>query len=371
MSDDVSISNWSFFNPTKIIYCESFIFEIDKLLNNSKSILLITSPSFSSNGTVKKISNLSGDRKIYIYDQIKPNPKIDEVEQLLFVNKEKKFDAVIALGGGSVIDTAKIFTYIQGSKKNYKLTDLIDTRHSFSDKINIKLFAIPTTAGTGSEVTPFATVWDGLARKKISISGDSLFPYCAILDPFLLETLNYDNLLYPALDTISHSLESLWNKNRTPLSTILAIKSLSLSEKNILNALAGNNQKSKAALLEASTLAGLAISQTKTAIAHSISYPLTINYQVPHGLASSFTLLELLKLNQNLLKSLGVADKTFLNIIFILNSLNFKDMMLKYLEFDQILSLSNEMISKGRFENYIGPLPDGIISLINNSLRQK
>ena len=368
MVHNYSINSWNYFNPVNIIFGENSLSQINNFLKNESNIFLITSPSFSKNGIVDKLSSLLSKKNLIIFDQITPNPTSDEIDNLFIYNKNKNIEVVIALGGGSVIDTAKIFSYMYAKKSNLSILELINSGHDFNHKKEVKLLVIPTTAGTGSEVTPFATIWDDKKKKKFSASGFSLFPDFAILDPFLLNTLSYNNILYPALDSISHALESLWNKNSTQISILFALKALFLAERNLNNALNSGDINAKSCLLEASNLSGLAISQTKTAIAHSISYPLTINYGVPHGLASSFTLVELLKINYNFLSNLSSGENIFLKIETLLSSLNLAKHILDYVNLDQILSLSNEMNAKDRLENYTGVLPSGINGLIKSSL---
>jgi alcohol dehydrogenase class IV len=151
-----------------------------------------------------------------------------------------------------------------------------------------QIIAIPTTAGSGSEVTPFATLWDRESSKKLSIDAPWLLPNRPIVDPSLLTTLSGDRLLYPALDAISHAVESLWSKRKTDESREYALKALASSEIAITSF--KNDTPDLAQFALASTNAGRAIAISRTALAHSISYPLTLSYGVPHGLACSFSL---------------------------------------------------------------------------------
>jgi alcohol dehydrogenase len=162
----------------------------------------------------------------------------------------------------------------------------------------LPMVAIPTTAGTGAEVTPFGTVWDFERAKKYSVAGDDLYPAATILDPELTLGLPEDVTVSSGLDAISHAFESTWNRNASPVTLGLAMKSLQLS----LPALPRLKDdpadiQARRAMMEASLLAGLAISQTRTALAHSISYPLTARFDLPHGIACSFTLPALLRFN--------------------------------------------------------------------------
>jgi phosphonate metabolism-associated iron-containing alcohol dehydrogenase len=155
------------------------------------------------------------------------------------------------------------------------------------------LITVPTTAGTGSEVTPWATVWDRTpgAQKKYSLHLKETWPEAALVDPELTLSLPAGPTLAAGLDALSHSLESIWNVNANPVSDTHAISAarevlatLPLLMKDLKNP-ALRLRMSLAALK-----AGLAFSNTKTALAHSISYDMTLNHGLPHGIACSFTL---------------------------------------------------------------------------------
>ena len=212
--------------------------------------------------------------------------------------------------------------------------------------------AIPTTSGTGAEVTPFATVWDSTTHKKHSLTGEHIYPTHALLDPELTLTLRRKETLYPALDTISHALESLWNKNRTPLSEAYATQALILANKALPIILeAPDNLEHRSRMQQASVLAGLAISQTRTAIAHSISYPLTSHFGVPHGLACSFTLPWLIK------EWLPRVSESYLGDLLkttgaLLERGRFSDEITYYVDELQALSCVDEMIIPERAGNY-------------------
>ena len=169
--------------------------------------------------------------------------------------------------------------------------------NQFPQPFNPKpVIAIPTTAGTGSEVTMWATVWDMEGKKKYSISHPSLYPVKAILDPGLTLTLPGKETSCSGLDALSHAMESIWNKNHNPVSDTFALEAISLVH-DYLPVLRSDltNLNVRTLLLRASLFAGLAFSNTKKALAHAISYPLTAHFGIPHGLACALPLPHLLK----------------------------------------------------------------------------
>ena len=156
------------------------------------------------------------------------------------------------------------------------------------------------------------------------------------------------------IPTLTPSFFNLWNKNKTEISESLSKKSLSLSIfalPKILKKLDDIELRGK--LIISSYLAGIAISQTRTSIAHSISYPLTLNYNIPHGLAASFTLKTLIKQNIKYLSENGIDKKNLEKLINILSKFKLNRLILSYASFEEIISLKNQMFTKNRSDNYI------------------
>jgi alcohol dehydrogenase class IV len=162
------------------------------------------------------------------------------------------------------------------------------------------IIAIPTTAGTGSEVTMWGTVWDFDEKKKFSISHPSLYAEKALLDSQLTASLPEKDTIYGALDALSHAMEAIWNTNHNPISDSFALKAIELVMEYLPQVKDDpGNRDFRDFLLQASLQAGLAFSNTKTALAHSISYPLTAFLGLPHGLACALPLPHILELNGN------------------------------------------------------------------------
>lgn len=155
----------------------------------------------------------------------------------------------------------------------------------------LPLFAFPTTAGTSSELTQWATIWDSGARVKYSLSHPTLYPQMAAYDMSLFASLPREVLLHTTLDSLSHACEAIWNKNANPLSTNHALRAIELILAYLPRLLGDlRDCVARECLVRASIHAGLAFSNTQTALAHAISYPITMESGVPHGLACSFSL---------------------------------------------------------------------------------
>ena len=155
----------------------------------------------------------------------------------------------------------------------------------------LPLFAFPTTAGTSSELTQWATIWDSAARVKYSLSHPALYPQMAAYDMSLFASLPREVLLHTTLDSLSHACEAIWNKNANPISTHHALRAIELILAYLPRLLGDlRDCVARECLVRASIHAGLAFSNTQTALAHAISYPITMESGVPHGLACSFSL---------------------------------------------------------------------------------
>ena len=192
---------------------------------------------------------------------------------------------LVAFGGGTVIDFAKVVAC--------EIADLADGAAFPS------IIAIPTVVGSGSERTPFASVWT-LAGKH-SVEHPQLRPAAVILIPALATSVPRDLAAISALDALSHALEAIWNRNASPTSDRFAAAALPVLADGLdrlANAKGAIDLETVGRLMTGASLAGEAIALTRTALAHSISYPLTTELRVPHGLASAFALAEIARFNQ-------------------------------------------------------------------------
>ncbi|BBK33841.1 alcohol dehydrogenase [Stella humosa] len=232
---------------------------------------------------------------VVIIDDVAANPDFADLDGTC-----RRFSAaaatgvIVALGGGSVIDAAKVLAAADG--------DFAAVRDHLVDGVPLDparilpILAVPTTAGTGSEVTSWATVWDAAGGRKYSIAHPRLYPEAAIVDPALTLAAPRGLTLATGLDALSHALESLWNVNANPVSAEFAIAAarevLAVLPRLVdrLDDIELRSRQSHAALL-----AGLAFSNTKTALAHNISYDVTLRHGTAHGIACSFSLPQVMR----------------------------------------------------------------------------
>ena len=260
-----------------------------------KNPLVVTSV-----GTLKRQGQLVCFDSDLIFSDIKPNPNFERCQEAINFIQGEEFDGVIAIGGGSVMDTAKVVMAALGTGLK-TIEEILSIDDPFPHRVP-SIF-IPTTHGTGSEVTMWATIWNMKEKKKYSISHPDLYPDTSILDGSLTLSLPLIASISTILDALSHSFEAIWNKNRNQVSTDNAIQAICLILSNAEKLKEDlNNLRVREKLLKAANMAGLAFSNTKTAASHSISYPLTIRFHIPHGIASSLALLSLLKINRSVIE---------------------------------------------------------------------
>lgn len=347
------VQSWQFFNPVRVFSGRGLTQSLQDFLPKESSILLLTSAGMVRRGTAQKIMQLCPQVQ-WLVRTIGPNPELNSLDEMHAELGSAAIQMIIAFGGGSVMDTAKALSLALCTSEKAPLNAWLREKKSLPNQ-NLPVVCLPTTAGTGAEVTSFATIWDGPERKKRSLNCDLLYPKLAILDVDLTLTLPWQETMFGALDTISHALETLWNSCATPVSQSLAIAALNhivLGLPHIKNDL--QNVSLRIHLQEASLLAGLAISQSKTAIAHSISYPLTTYYGVPHGLACGFTLVAIL----DKVRAAGFFNENFSNELLdqvkaILQSLNITKYLMNYCDIEQVLYLKDKMSDPTRMKNFL------------------
>ena len=227
-----------------------------------------------------------------------------------FKRISSKPELIIAIGGGTTIDFAKVISALYSFSDNgvisvEEVVDLITSKKYLENTEYIPIIASSTTAGTGSDCTKWATVWDFDNTKKYSVDADYLYPTESWLIPELTLTLPKKLTLSTALDALSHACEAYWAVSTNSIVQVLSTDAISLIVKYLPLVLDDlNNIEYRKKVYMGAFFAGLAFSNTRTTACHSISYPLTLLYGIPHGLAVSLTLSEVLKQNKDYIDNL-------------------------------------------------------------------
>ncbi|HZJ78403.1 MAG TPA: phosphonoacetaldehyde reductase [Clostridia bacterium] len=271
----------------------------------AKNVVFIASRSSIHNwGLGEFISEMMSKFNLIWLDEGYRNPTQNDIFRALTkIDKSfKKADCIIAIGGGSKIDLAKAISAFH-DENTVPTENEIKTsikNKSYLNKISfIDIISVPSTAGTGSEVTQWATIWDSDKEAKYSIDCANLKPRKAVIVSELTLTASPELTLATGLDALCHAVEAYWSKHTTPLVQDISLRSIQTVVK-YLGLLMGdnNNPLYREKMCRASVLAGLAFSQTRTTACHSISYPLTMLYNIPHGFAVALTLAQVAQKNK-------------------------------------------------------------------------
>jgi alcohol dehydrogenase len=282
------VGNWQYANPVRVTFGRgAFARAAEAIAGRSYCLVTYSSPAIFRD-LEARLARDAGPAAMVI-DNVAANPDFIGLADSCarYAAAPEKPQAIVALGGGSVLDAAKVLAAADGDFARVR-------RHLETGQgtlASVPIIAIPTTAGTGSEVTGWATVWDTEAKKKYSLSDSALYPAQAIVDPELTLAAPRGLTVSTGLDALSHALESIWNVHANPASTALAVAAAQ-TVLDCLPRLADDlgDIALREAMARAATLAGLAFSNTRTALAHALSYHLTLHHGVPHGIACSFSL---------------------------------------------------------------------------------
>lgn len=274
----------------------------------AKQALIITDPGILKAGLNKAVeeSLSTAGISISVFKDVEPEPRIEVVSNCVEATKKEKSDLLIALGGGSSIDTAKVTSIMmtnEGKVEDFFGIELIPQR-------GIPKIAIPTTAGSGSEVTPIAILSDVEEKLKKGIVSPFLFPDVSILDPTVTIGLPPEITASTGMDALVHAIEAYTSINATYLTDILAFEAMGLIYENLRTAYAnGGNVDARSKMLMASNLAGIAFANAGVTAVHAFAYPIGAEYHIPHGVANALMLPHVMRFNilGNLAKFADIA----------------------------------------------------------------
>tara|TARA_X000000950_G_C13919812_1_gene662826 strand:+ start:3411 stop:4526 length:1116 start_codon:yes stop_codon:yes gene_type:complete len=260
--------------------------------NNKKIFLITGKSSFFKSGAKNRILKIINEKNTYLYFKESSNPEVFELSKI--IRKLKKFnpDIILAIGGGSVIDYAKL-SNVLFDQKNIKQS-ILHNKYKINKKLT-KLIAIPTTAGSGAEETSFSTLY--INKIKFSIQSTLMKPDYVFIIPELILSCTKKIKASSGFDAISQAIESLLSRGSNKKSVKFATQSLEHTLKNYIKYLKKPSIKNSFYMALGANFAGKAINISKTNGPHALSYPFTSNFGVHHGHAVSLTLNEFLKFN--------------------------------------------------------------------------
>ena len=298
---------YEFQNATKILSGKLAINNIPAELKflNAQSPLLISDEILNKIGTVKKVKDaINTDNKIKVkaeYTQVPPDSDLKVVNKIAKIYKEQKCDSIVAVGGGSVIDTAKGVRMLLSQNKE-DINELMGNEILNYGK-HIPFIVVPTTSGTGSEVTIVAVIEDKIKNLKMEFISYFLLPDVAVLDPEMTMTLPKKATASTGIDALCHAIEAYTCIQKNPLSDAYAISAIKIIMDNIEIAVKnGENKKARLSMANASLLAGISFSNSMVGLVHAIGHSIGAVSKVPHGDAISILLPYVMEYNFDVVK---------------------------------------------------------------------
>ncbi len=289
--------NLTYNSPVEIVFGSHKLNDLYNILKDSSlsNGMLVCDPYFINTGLANKVMHYSKGLLTDIFFDIKPNPTINSVDKCADVIRRKDIKFLAAIGGGSALDCAKAAASV--CKTQLSIVHFHSGDRYFTNS-HIPVIAIPTTAGTGSEVSNEAVLTDPIRGIKSPIVCDNFYPAIAIVDPVLTLSLPKKATASTGFDALAHALEAFWSRYHKPASDELATQAAKLIFENLYKAYEdGTDLEVREKMSEASILAGLAVNISSTTASHACSYPLTYLYNMRHGEACAFTLDSFLRIN--------------------------------------------------------------------------
>ncbi len=297
--------------PTRIIFGLGRIAELAKHIPMStKRIMLVSEQNlFQHSQAVQKVLEQLNDFEVDLFLEVEENPSFETVERAGHLAREANCDLIIGVGGGSPMDAAKGVAMV--ATNSLSLRNLIGVESLPNPPLPV--ICIPTTSGTGSEVTPYAVFTDRAGGNKCGYGNDLIFPVVSILDPELTFSMPKSVVVNTGLDALTHSIEAYLSTLSNPFNDLMALESIERVITHLPGAAKGN-EEDLAVMAYASMLGGIAITHGGTILLHIMAYPLTVYHGIPHGKANAILLpavLDFLRIHSNVKDKIERIDDVF------------------------------------------------------------
>ncbi len=291
------MKTFSFSIPQNVIFGKGGLQELPQAAKKmqKKKALIISGPHLQKRGMVEKCRDAlkAAEIESEAFTETEGNPGTETVEKAAEAYRKSGAEFIVAFGGGSPLDVAKAAGVL--AVYGGRITD-----YEGGGKVPgpiMPVIAIPTTAGTGSEVTPFAVITDHSRNYKLSVSSSYLLPSCAILDPELIASVPEKTAAACGVDALVHALEAYLSLAASPFSDMFALKALQMIGSSLRAYVADRNREAEAMLL-GSLFAGIAFSHARLGNVHAMSHPVSAYFNVPHGMANAVLLPTVVEYNE-------------------------------------------------------------------------
>lgn len=276
-----------------------------------EKVLVVTDYTLMDTNVAQQVINVLEKNELtyFVYVNVKPNPTIKNVQDGLMLAQINTVDAIVAVGGGSVIDTAKAISIIMANPEHSSVVSLdgpVKTRNK-----GIPLFALPTTAGTAAEVTINYVITDEVNMKKMVCIDVHDIPVCAIIDPDLMQGMPQSLAAATGMDALTHAMEGYITKAGWLIPDMFHINAMALIYKNLEKAANDKDSEAIEKMAYAQYIAGMGFSNVGLGIVHSMAHSLGAFFDTPHGVANALLLPHVMKFNgeacPELFKNMGRA----------------------------------------------------------------
>ncbi len=296
LSDYKKVDGFTYLAPTTVVSGHGSLSSISKSVVDlgCKRALILTDPGVKAAGLADIVKNALADFCVGIFDKIPSDPDLEAVDAATAVARELKADCIVSVGGGSVMDTAKgvCVTLKNGGKANDYLNFLVLTEPQTPH------IAIPTTSGTGSEVTNVAVLTSHGAGRKLFIVDPKIMPNVAILDPVFTMGLPKSLTVTTAMDAMTHAIEAMTSTMSNLICDGMALQAIRLINENLPLAVKdGKDEKARMSLQVAATTAGWAFTIAQVGLAHGMAHTVGALHHVPHGAACGIVLPKVMRYN--------------------------------------------------------------------------
>lgn len=290
---------YTFYAPTRLVFGKDAVARTGEeiVALGGHTALIVTDPGVIAAGLLEPVllACAGSDVHTVIFDAVEPNPTASTVEAAIARYREAGCDCLIAVGGGSAMDAAKAAGIVianGGAPRDY------EGKPEAIAKDLPPFLCVPTTCGTGSEVTPFAVVTDTERYWKMSLASPRAIPKVAVIDPALFVKMPAPLIAATGMDALTHAIESYTNRDVEPFSDALDLHAIKLIGRYLRLAVAQAHPEAMAYMAVAATMAGIGFSQNRLGIVHAISHPVTGYVGTPHGVANAILLPYVLEYNR-------------------------------------------------------------------------
>jgi alcohol dehydrogenase class IV len=283
--------------PTRVVFGPGALARlpglVDELAGSDARIFLVTGRKhLAASGLRDRVLAALGRERVTVFDRVPPFPPPEAVDDAAAACRVARATIVVAIGGGSVMDVAKLAALLathDGTAREYG-----DKRRTFA-RPGLPVIAAPTTSGSSSEVTPFAALWDMTGARSFHVATPQLFPAVALVDPELALDMDGQLAAVTGADAFTSAFESYWSREAAPLSDAVNLEVIRLYATHLERSTRTADPAARAACALAATASGIAYSQSRPNACHAVSSPLTLFWSVAHGQAVCITLPALLR----------------------------------------------------------------------------